>query len=212
MLFHLTMQKRKPMKTLVMLFFVLLSSGSFSQVDEALKKMQLYEGSIYVTYGHRITEIFSELEFHLGVGTFPKTNVAYLTYNQLIVLMQDTAKRENWNQKRYLKSRNYLRDHAFGGRIILYVERFDQYETNNTFLFVIVRNKEEEKLLEHDLPRRSADLVTTDVFSNWAYIDINTNLPDNFYIYVNHKMTNFLSDTKFLIETNAAPLQMAKEE
>jgi hypothetical protein len=200
------------MKTLAILIFVLLSSVSFSQVDEALKRMQLYEGSIYVTYGHRITEIFSELEFHMGIGIFPKTNIAYLTYNQLIVLMQDTAKREQWDQNRYLQSRNHLRDNAFGGRIVLYVERFDQYETNNTFLFVIVRNKEEEKLLEYDLPRRSADLVTSDVFSNWAYIDINTDLPEDFFIYVNHKLTNFLSDTKFLIETNAAPLQMVKEE
>ncbi len=199
------------MKTFLVIVATIVSFECVSQVDDALKKMQLYEGSVYVTYGHRITEIFSELEFHFGVGVFPKTNIAYLSYNQLILLMQDTAKHKQWDQARYLKSRNYLRDNASGGRIILYIERFDQYETNNTFLFVIFRDKDENKLLEIDLPRKRADFVTTDVFSNWAYIDVNVDLPNEFYLYVNHKLTNFLSDTKFLIEQNAAPLQRPAE-
>ena len=196
------------MKTLLIVLFTLTTLGSFSQVDEALKKMQLYEGSIYVTYSHRITEVFSELEFHLGVGVFPKTNIAYLNYNQLIVLMQDTAKNEQWKQQRYLESRNYMRKNAFGGRIILYVERFDQFETNNKLFFIIIRHKDENKLFEYNLPRRPADYVTTDVFSNWAYIDVDVELPEDFFVYVNHRMTEFLSDTKFLIEKNAAPLQL----
>lgn len=189
--------------TFLVLFISLLGSA---QVDQALKNLQLYEGSEYVTYGHRITEIFSELEFHLGVGLFPKTNIAYLNYNQLILLMQDTAKRENWTQDRYLQSRNYLRDHAFGGRIILYVERYDQYETNRKLFFVIVRDKDEKKLKEQHFTNRPADFITTDVFSNWAYIDLDVAVPNNFFVYVNHKQTEHLSDTKFLVEQNAAPL------
>ncbi len=195
------------MKTLLIALFSLVSLISFSQVDEGLKKMTLYEGSVYVTYGHRITEIFSELIFQMGVGTFPKTNIAYLSYNQLIILMQDTAKNEQWDQQQYLKSRNYLRKNAYGGRIIMYVERYDQFETNNKLFFIIIRDKDENELLEYNLPRRTADYVTTDVFSNWAYIDVNVELPDDFYVYVNNKMTEFLSDTKFLIEKNEAPLQ-----
>jgi len=96
------------MKTLLIAILIFTSLLSFSQVDEGLKKMQLYEGSVYVTYGHRITEIFSELKFKFGVGIFPKTNIAYLSYKQLIILMQDTAKNEQWDQQHYLKSRNYL--------------------------------------------------------------------------------------------------------
>jgi len=201
------------MKTLIItLQIVLVSLHGFSQVDEALKKMQLYEGSVYVTYGHRITEIFSELTYLMGVGIFPKTNIAYLNYNQLIVLMQDTAKNEAWDQQHYLESRNYIKDNATGGRIILYVERFDQFLTNNKFFFIIIRDKNEKKLFEYYLPRRPADLVTTDIFSNWAYIDIDVELPDEFYVYVNHKMTDYLSDTKFLLERNAAPLYRSKGE
>ena len=39
-----------------------------------------------------------------------------------------------------------------------------------------------------------------------AIIDIDVELPDEFHVYVNHKMTDYLSDTKFLLEKNAAPL------
>ncbi len=199
------------MKTLLIAILIFTSLLSFSQVDEGLKKMQLYEGSVYVTYGHRITEIFSELKFKFGVGIFPKTNIAYLSYKQLIILMQDTAKNEQWDQQHYLKLRNYLRNNAFGGRIIMYVERFDQFKANNKLFFIIIRDKNEKKLLEYNLPYRRADFVTTDVFSNWAYIDIDIELPDVFYVYVNNKMTDYLSDTKFLVEKNVAPLQMPTE-
>ncbi len=189
---------------IVLMVTINVSLGA--QVDQALKKIQLYEGSVYVTYGHRISLLFSELEFYNDIAVFPKTNIAFYTYKQLILLAQDTAKREEWNQDRYLKSRNYFNTKAKGGRIILYVERYDQYETNNKLFFIIIRDKDDNKIFEYNLPRRPACLVTTDVFCNWAYIDVDIELPDEFYVYVNNKMTERLSDTKFLIETNAAPL------
>lgn len=196
---------------------ILLISTSFFikaqiPVDQALQKMQLYENSVYVTYGHRITLLFSELEYRNEVGIFPKTNIAFLNYLQLTVLMQDTAKQEQWKQSRYLKSRNYLRENAQGGRLILYVERYDQYNTNNKMFFVIIRDKEDNKLWEYQLPPRPADLVSSYVFSNWAIIDIDIELPEEFYVYVNNKTTEHLSDTKFLIQQNAAPLAKPEEE
>jgi predicted nucleic acid-binding protein len=183
-----------------------------AQIDPALKNMQLYEGSVYVTYGHRITEIFSELTYNLGVGIIPKTNIAYLNYPQLIVLMQDSSKRENRTQEQYMKSRNLIKEKAPGGRIILYFERHDMYQANNKFLFIIIRDKNDHKLYEYNLPSRSANLETGDVFSNWAYIDIPMVLPDEFFVYVNHKMTDYLSDTKFLVQVNAAPVNKPTEE
>ncbi|MBI9066688.1 MAG: hypothetical protein JEZ09_05305 [Salinivirgaceae bacterium] len=200
------------MRKLLTLILLITALMSKAQVDQALKRIQLYEGSEYVTYGHRITEVFSELEFHFGVGIFPKTNIAYLTYRQLVVLMQDTAKRENWTQERYLESRNYFRDHASGGRIVLYVERYGQYETNRKLFFVIVRNKNEEELKEIQFTNRPPDFITNDLFSNWAYIDLDVEMPDEFFVYVNHKLTDHLSDTKFLVEVNAAPLLPPTEE
>jgi hypothetical protein len=199
------------MKPIIVILFVITLSGiNFNklkaQVDPALKNMRLYEGSVYVTYGHRITEIFSELTFNLGVGVFPKTNIAYLNYQQLIVLMQDSSKREGRSQQAYMEARNNIKSRAAGGRIILYIERFDMYLANNKFLFIIIRDKSDNKLYEYNLPARQANLETGDVFSNWAYIDIPVTLPEEFYVYVNHKMTDYLSDTKFLIQVNAAPL------
>jgi predicted nucleic acid-binding protein len=202
------------MKKLILLTFFLygLFLSAQSQIDPALKNMQLYDGSVYVTYGHRITQVFSELTFNMGVGVFPKTNIAYLSYQQLIVLMQDSSKRENRSQEDYIAARNNLKTHAAGGRIILYIERFDLYATNNKFLFIIIRDKNDQKIYEYNLPARPAQLVTGDVFSNWAFIDIPVALPDEFYVYVNHKMTDYLSDTKFLVQTNAAPVNKPKEE
>ena len=196
------------MKRMVIAFSLLVSIivSGYAQVDENLKNIQLYEGSVYVTYGHRITELFSELEFHMGVGLFPKTNIAYLTYPQLIVLVQDTAKRENWSQARYQESRTYFKSKAPGGRIILYVERFNEYETNTRLFFIIIRDKEENKLFEKQLSYRPADFVNSSVYSNWAYVDVDVELPSEFYVYVNHKMTEHLSDTKFLVLVNAAPV------
>lgn len=194
------------MRKLLTFLVLIVSVTSYAQVDQALKDLQLYDGSEYVTYGHRITQLFSELEFHFGVGIFPKTNIAYLTYNQLVLLMQDTAKNENWDQQRYLKSRNYLKKNAIGGRVIFYVERYDQYEANRKMFFVIVRDESEKKLAEIGFQNRPPDILTTDMFSNWAFADINVEIPDNFFVYVNHKQTAHLSDTKFLVEKNAAPV------
>ena len=202
------------MKQIILFLFILfLAMGQLNaQVDPALKNMQLYDGSVYVTYGHRITQIFSELTYNMGVGVYPKTNIAYLNYQQLIVLMQDSSKNEGRSQEDYVVAHNYLKYHATGGRIILYVERFDLYSTNNKFLFIIIRDKEDKKLYEFNLPARPADLVTGDVFSNWAIIDIPVALPDEFYVYVNHKMTEYLSDSKFLVQVNAAPVNKPKED
>ena len=199
------------MKTRILLILLFSFMNGFPQVDNALKRMQLYEGSVYVTYGHRITEVFSELDYKMGVGLFPKTNIAFLNYQQLVLLMQDTAKREQWSQEKYMEARNRLKQHAPGGRIILYVERFDMYQTNNKFFFIIIRGNDENKIFEYQLPYKAAELVTTDVFSNWAIIDVDVPLPECFFIYVNHKMTEHLSDTKFLVEQNAASLQKPAE-
>ena len=92
------------MKTRILLILLFSFMNGFPQVDNALKRMQLYEGSVYVTYGHRITEVFSELDYKMGVGLFPKTNIAFLNYQQLVLLMQDTAKREQWSQEKYMES------------------------------------------------------------------------------------------------------------
>ncbi len=204
-MFILKIELMKRVLNLIILILALNVSLS-AQVDNALKKIQLYEGSVYVTYGHRISLLFSELEFYNDIAVFPKTNIAYYSYQQLILLAQDTAKREEWGQERYLQSRNYFKSKAKGGRIILYVERYDQFETNNKLFFVIIRDKDENKIFEYTLPRRPADLVSTTMFCNWAYIDIDIELPEEFYVYINNKMTERLSDTKFLIETNAAPV------
>jgi predicted nucleic acid-binding protein len=203
------------MKPFLLIIFTTLLLGNnpvSAQIDPALKNMQLYEGSVYVTYGHRITEIFSELTYNLGVGIVPKTNIAYLNYPQLIVLIQDSSKRENRTQEQYMKSRNNIRASASGGRIILYFERHDMYMANNKFLFIIIRDTSDNKLFEYNLPAKSADLETGDVFSNWAYIDIPVVLPQEFYVYINHKMTDYLSDTKFLVQVNAAPVNKPMEE
>jgi len=196
------------MKNILAIIILTLTFISTAQipVDRALQNMQLYEGSVYVTYGHRITLLFSELEYRNEIGVFPKTNIAFLNYKQLMVLAQDTAKKEQWNEIRYLKSRNYFKNKAKGGRIILYVERYDKYETNNKLFFVIIRDKNDNKIWEYQLPPRSADLVSAYVFSNWAFIDIDIDLPEEFFVYVNNKTTEHLSDTKFLIQENAAPL------
>lgn len=199
------------MKAFCVSFLFFVAFAGFAQVDEALKRMQLYEGSVYVTYGHRITELFSELDYKMGVGLYPKTNIAYLNYQQLVLLMQDTAKREQWSQEKYKAARARLKQQASGGRIILYVERFDLYQTNNKLFFIILRNEKEEKFFEYNLPYRAADLITNSLFSNWAVIDLKVPVPDKFFVYVNHKMTEHLSDTKFLVEQNAAPLQKEAE-
>lgn len=200
------------MKNLIIIVSLLFSAFCCAQVDQGLKDLELLDGVMYVTYGHRITQEFSELEFREGVGVFPKTNLAYLTYKQLTVLMQDSAKNEGWDQQRYMDSRNRLHDECIGGRLILYVERFDIFETNTKLFFIIIRDLEEEKLLEISLAPRPADLLSTYLFSNWAFVNLDKELPEQFNVYVNHKMSIRLSDTKFQIHQNSAPLYEPKNE
>ncbi len=194
------------MRLTITLFLALIINVALPQVDQSLKNMQLYDGSRYVTYGHRITQVFSELEFFAGEGVFPKTNIAYLTYQQLIIQLQDTAKHNNWEQNKYNMSRNNISKNAPGGRLVLYVERDDNYATNNKMFFIIIRDTLENNLFQFHLPYRSPNLVSAYRFSNWAFIDIPVELPETFFVYVNNKTTKYLSDTKFLVQKNAAPI------
>jgi hypothetical protein len=183
---------------LLIAFFSLFQVSA--QIPEALKNLSVYDGSVYVTYGHIITVDFVESEVVNSRMVIRKTNIAYQDYNQLIEKVQDSAKHGKWNEDKYIVARNSIRKNAFGGRIVLYTERYDMYDANNKFYFIVVRDKTGKKIFEKHLPYRTPDPISTQLFSNWAFIDVDIALPDEFSVYVNHKRTQHLSDNKFKVK------------
>lgn len=194
------------MKTISLLLTVLIlgTTRMGAQVDQGLINLVLRDGTNYVTYSHRITQVFGEWEYRNSVGYGPVTNIAYQTFEQIMYLVRDSAKRENWDQDRWLKSANYFKNNAKGGRVILYVERFDFYFSNLKFFFLILRDSTDVNQYEYNFPYRAADLVTSERFSNWGICNLPADPGDKFYIYVNHRETAHLSDHKFLVEKYAA--------
>lgn len=195
------------MKAIFSILFVLATTSlSIPQIDESLKRLILRDGTVYITYGTRITHVYGEWEYRNSAAFGPVTNIAYLTYTQLMVKVRDTAKLENWDEQRYRKSADYFRKNAKGGAILVYVERFDFYLTNMKFFSIIIRDTLERKNQEYEFPYQPATIETTDRFSNWALYCLADDPGKKFFVNINHKHDEHLTDTRFIVE----PLAMLR--
>jgi hypothetical protein len=116
-------------------------------------------------------------------------------------MVRDSTQLYNWDAEQYQKSINYFKQNCKGGRIIIYVERFDYYFTNMKFFLITLRDStDKNKIYEYEFPYRAADFVTTERYSNYGFVNLSMNPGNTFYVYINQKESAHLSDYKFLIE------------
>jgi len=170
---------------LLILCFVFLSSGraqvkDISEIDEQLTERPWLDKSIHNLYGFTITKVFGERvspQRHSNLGSI--TTMAYLNSEQL--------------KEKYGKE-------SPGGGIELFITRPTESKANLKWFFIVVRDENDnEKIMEIDLDYQAAQLPEANGWWNFTTVLFPESLEFPFYVYVNDKQSQHLSDYKFMV-------------
>ena len=190
------------MKKLLLVLFALISSTMFSQViNEQLTEKAWLDEEPKTIFGHKVTMIFGEPAGRQATINFaPITTVAYKTTEQLIEKTKKIAEKENWPEEKTKEEIGIIEEEAPGGRLYIYITREHENRANAKWFFVIFRDlKDKGKITEIDLPYQAPELPEGKGWWNYIEVNINKVLPNSFYVYLNDRQSNQLSDFKFLI-------------
>lgn len=192
------------MKSYLFLLIILLGMGSvhaqvkdITQVNEALTERPWLDNSVHDLYGYKISQVFGEREAeqrHSNLG--PITNVAFLDLEQLIQRVEKLdlpiAEKKALIQK--------YNDEAKGGAVQLFISRGTESHANFKWFFVVIRGVDDkEKIMEIDLQYQASELPEGNGWWNYTTVLLPKVVDFPFYIYVNDRQSQYLSDFKFKI-------------
>jgi hypothetical protein len=152
--------------------------------------------------GYEITKIFGQLPDNPATYNYsPLTAVLYSDAQFLENKMKETAESEQWSKETIDKNLHEIKINSPGGQLQIYLTRYDEERANLKWYFVIIRGADDkDKIWEYDLPYQFPQSPTNSGWWNYKTIDIPIELPEKFYIYLNDKKSQYLSDFKFLVE------------
>lgn len=170
---------------LIMGLFPLLLQAQLTDItaiNEQLTERPWLDHSEHDIYDYRITQVFGERsspDRHSNLGSI--TNIAYL----------DPAQLEN----------KYGRQ-AKGGAIELFLTRATESRANFKYFFVVIRGEDDKgKLMEIDLDNQPPQLPEANGWWNFTLVLVPDVVKFPFYVYVNDRQSQYLSDYKFKIQT-----------
>jgi len=192
------------MKSYLFLLIMLISVGSIqaqissiSQINEALTERPWVDNSVHELYGHEISQVFGERvaeQRHSNLG--PITNVAYLDQEQLFMGV-DSLDLSIAEKKLLIQKYN---DEAKGGAVQLFISRGTESRANFKWFFVVIRGVDDkEKIMEIDLQYQASELPEGNGWWNYTTVLLPKVVDFPFYIYVNDRQSQYLSDFKFKI-------------
>jgi len=194
------------MKTHIILLFTLLIAFPFkgntqvtdiTKINDELTERPWLDQSIHELYGHNINMVFGErgaIQRHSNLG--PITSVAYLDQQQLIsgldtLTISDEKKHEL--QQKY-------NDEAAGGAVQLFITRGTESRANFKWFFIVIRGEDDkEKIMEIDLSYQASQLPDANGWWNYTTVPLPKTVSFPFYIYVNDRQSEYLSDFKFMV-------------
>lgn len=192
------------MKKLLLTFMVLLLFGGISaqEINPLLYSATWLDNESRDFNGYRITKIFGELPDNPTTYNYsPITAVGYKPEAAMAADFEKVAKAQKWSEKETAENLANLKQKALGGQLQIYLTRYTEDRANMQWFFVILRDKADKgKLWEFDLPYKAPQNPVQNGWWNYATVEIPIELPDTFYIYLNDKKSQFLSDFKFLVE------------
>ena len=130
----------------------------------------------------------------------PITSIAYQDLNQILNEIKTTAKKENWSEEKLNKEIENNKQTAQGGRILLYLTRYSEDRANTKWFFIIIRDKNDKEIWRVDLPYQAPELPDGRGWWNFIIVNIDKKIEEPFYVYVDDKQSNQLSDFKFLVD------------
>jgi len=152
--------------------------------------------------GYRITKIFGELPDDASTYNYsPLTAVGFKPLSAILTDFDKVAAAQKWNEQEKAENLANVKTKAVGGELQIYLTRNSEDRANFQWFFVILRDKDDKgKLWEYDLPYQAPQNPVQNGWWNYTTVDVPIQLPDTFYIYLNDKKSQFLSDFKFLVE------------
>jgi len=194
------------MKKSTIVLFVLLVAfpicgiaqvSDITKINDKLTERPWLDLHAYELYGYTITQVFGErraIQSHSNLGSI--TTMAYLDQQQLLagINTMDIPK----EKKAELKEK--YKNEAAGGAVHLFITRLTESRANFRWFFIVIRGEDDkEKIMEIDLDYQASQLP--DANGWWNYTTVLLPKPMNFpfYVYVNDRQSQYLSDYKFKV-------------
>ena len=171
---------------LVMMIWVLPMTGlaqvtDIAEIESQLTERPWLDNSAHEIYGHKIIKVFGERpspQRHSNLGSI--TTMAYLDADQTF--------------EKYEKE-------SPGGAVEIFISRGAESRANFKWFFIVVRGEDdEEKIMEIELDNQAPQLPYANGWWNFTTVYLQQKPDYPFYIYLNDKQSQHLSDFKFKIE------------
>jgi len=177
---------------------------SAQEINPVLYKNTWQDNETKTLYGYDITKIFGQLPNDAATYNYsPITAVSYKNLQSLESISKKVGEAEKWTPEALNENIKNLQKIAVGGQIQLYLTRYNEDMANLRWYFIIIRGVDDKgKIWEYDLPYKAPQSPVNNGWWNYTTINIPIELPEKFYIYLNDKKSEFLSDFKFLVEKN----------
>lgn len=161
-------------------------------------------------FGHPTTMEYGQINWTRRTTPGEMTNVAYLSLSQALEGHGRYWKAMKMSSEEANRAADSMRNAAPGGYVYLYLERPIENRANLQYFFIIIRDKNDKTVYTKYLPYQAAGMADG-VGTWWNYVvtEIPVEVEYPFYIYVNDKQSEHLSDFKFRID---APVQSAAVE
>jgi hypothetical protein len=152
-----------------------------SEIDSQLTDRPWLDNSAHKINGHKIVKVFGERpspERHSNLGSI--TTLAYLDPDQTLL--------------KYGKE-------STGGSVEIFISRGAESRANFRYFFVVIRGEDDkEKIMEIELEKQAPQLPYANGWWNFTTVYLPQKPDYPFYIYLNDKQSQHLSDFKFKVE------------
>ena len=184
--------------SLCMLSFVgKAQQRDIASINEQLTERPWLDQSIHEIYGYEIIQVFGErtkIQRHSNLGSI--TSIAYLDQQQLLAGL-DTL---DMPGEKKLELKNKYMEEASGGAVQLFITRGTESRANFKWFFIVIRGEDDkEKIMEIDLSYQASELPDANGWWNYTTVLLPKAVHFPFYVYVNDRQSEYLSDFKFMI-------------
>jgi hypothetical protein len=196
------------MKAIVVLTVLLFPLTILSQhVDSILYQRPWIDQETRIINGYAITKNFGEQTRNRAVlNVLPITSVSYKDFDQLKTELENEAAVNDWSDEKLARELTMLQDSAPGGQLQIYISRYSENDANFRWYFIILRGEEDKgKLFEKEIGYQAPQNPYERGWWNFTTMDIPIKLETPFYVYLNHKNTEYLSDFRFHVDKEKEP-------
>jgi len=172
------------------------------EVPEIMRNKLWIDNDEKIIWDHSITMLSGQKPTryrHSNVGEF--TTLGYQSPEQIGQFLKDKASTEGWSDEMLTKEIIRYQELAPGGRLMIFISRYNQTKANTRWYFVILRDANDEKFIEQDLQYQAPE--TPEGLGWWNYYEFLIEQPVEmpFYVYLNYKKSEHLTDFRFIIKS-----------